>query len=86
MLRASDRALMPTQLGAQRPVTETTNAAPQSHGLCDTERQALAGAEPMYTAARRNRVRGSLIRANAAALRDTLAAATVELDDLIRPS
>lgn len=48
-------------------------------GPYDSEHQALDAAEPIYAAARRDRVRGSMARANAAALRETLAAADVEL-------
>lgn len=60
-------------------MNETTNAAPPPHGPYDTERQALTDAEPVYTAARRDHVRGSMTRANAAALRTALADADVEL-------
>ena len=49
------------------------------HGRYATERQAFNDSEPIYAAARRDRVRGSMTRANAAALREALTAAGVEL-------
>jgi hypothetical protein len=58
----------------------TNNAPPASpHGPYATERQAFDDAEPIYTAARRDRMRGSMTRANADALRTALSAAGVEL-------
>ncbi len=60
-------------------MTQTTNTAPPPHGPYATERQAFNDAEPIYAAAHRDRVRGSMTRANAAALRIALGAAGVEL-------
>lgn len=58
----------------------TDSAPPASpHGPYNTEREAFNDSQHIYETARRDRVRGSMTRANAGALREALTAAGVEL-------